>query len=134
MPTTSTTTRAALLIAALVAAGTLFGAHDALAQAAGGDIFTRAEAIGQGIGRGGTAILGPMFLIIGGIIFLLSAWYLFSGANRNNQGRGFYGMAIVGFIAGGIMVGYGGFASLVTNGIVGTAPTASTAPLTFGAR
>ena len=57
------------------------------------------------LGRAGSAIMGPLFLIVGAIVFLLSAWYLFGGANRNNQGRGLYGMAMVGFVAGSILAG-----------------------------
>ncbi|SDB71513.1 hypothetical protein [Belnapia rosea] len=103
---------------------------DALAQ--GADLFARGEQIGAGLGRAGSAIMGPLFLIVGAIVFLLSAWYLFGGANRNNQGRGLYGMAIVGFIAGSILAGIGGFATLGSQTFTGGAATASTQPFTFG--
>ena len=126
---TTITTRAAL--AASVATAALFaGIPDALAQ--GADLFARGEQIGSGLGRAGSAIMGPLFLIAGAIVFLLSAWYLFGGANRNNQGRGYYGMAMVGFVAGSIIAGIGGFATLGSQTFTGGAPTASTQPFTFG--
>ncbi|TDH62379.1 hypothetical protein E2C06_12290 [Dankookia rubra] len=123
------TIRAAL--AASTATAALFaGVPEALAQ--GADLFARGEQIGAGLGRAGSAIMGPLFLIVGAIVFLLSAWYLFGGANRNNQGRGLYGMAIVGFIAGSILAGIGGFATLGAQTFTGGAATASVQPFTFG--
>lgn len=123
------TSRAALA-ASTATAALLAGGPEALAQ--GADLFARGEQIGTGLGRAGSAIMGPMFLIVGAIVFLLSAWYLFGGANRNNQGRGLYGMAIVGFIAGSILAGIGGFATLGSQTFTGGAATASTQPFTFG--
>lgn len=126
---TTITTRAAL--AASVATAALFaGIPEALAQ--GADLFARGEQIGSGLGRAGSAIMGPLFLIVGAIVFLLSAWYLFGGANRQNQGRGLYGMALVGFVAGSILAGIGGFATLGAQTFTGGAPTASAQPFTFG--
>lgn len=123
------TSRAALAASTATAALLAVG-PEALAQ--GADLFARGEQIGTGLGRAGSAIMGPMFLIVGAIVFLLSAWYLFGGANRNNQGRGLYGMAIVGFIAGSILAGIGGFATLGSQTFTGGAATASTQPFTFG--
>lgn len=123
------TSRAALA-ASTATTALLAGGPDALAQ--GADLFARGEQIGTGLGRAGSAIMGPMFLIVGAIVFLLSAWYLFGGANRNNQGRGLYAMAIVGFIAGSILAGIGGFATLGAQTFTGGAATASTQPFTFG--
>jgi hypothetical protein len=124
------TTNRAALAASTATAALLAGVPEALAQ--GADLFARAETIGTGLGRAGSAIMGPLFLIVGAIVFLLSAWYLFGGANRNNQGRGLYGMAMVGFIAGSILAGIGGFATLGSQTFTGGAPTASAQPFTFG--
>lgn len=131
MPSLRNTLTARAALAASVATAALFaGIPDALAQ--GADLFARGEQIGTGLGRAGSAIMGPMFLIVGAIVFLLSAWYLFGGANRNNQGRGLYGMAVVGFVAGSIIAGIGGFATLGAQTFTGGAPTASAQPFTFG--
>ena len=131
MPSLRNTLTARAALAASVATAALFaGIPDALAQ--GADLFARSEQIGTGLGRAGSAIMGPMFLIVGAIVFLLSAWYLFGGANRNNQGRGLYGMAVVGFVAGSINAGIGGFATLGAQTFTGGAPTASAQPFTFG--
>lgn len=131
MPSLRNTLTARAALAASVATAALFaGISDALAQ--GADLFARGEQIGTGLGRAGSAIMGPMFLIVGAIVFLLSAWYLFGGANRNNQGRGLYGMAVVGFVAGSIIAGIGGFATLGAQTFTGGAPTASAQPFTFG--
>ena len=131
MPSLRNTLTARAALAASVATAALFAdIPDALAQ--GADLFARGEQIGTGLGRAGSAIMGPMFLIVGAIVFPLSAWYLFGGANRNNQGRGLYGMAIVGFIAGSILAGIGGFATLGSQTFTGGAATASTQPFTFG--
>lgn len=131
MPSLRNTLTARAALAASVATAALFaGIPDALAQ--GADLFARGEQIGTGLGRAGSAIMGPMFLIVGAIVFLLSAWYLFGGANRNNQGRGLYGMAVMGFVAGSIIAGIGGFATLGAQTFTGGAPTASAQPFTFG--
>ena len=131
MPSLRNTLTARAALAASVATAALFaGIPDALAQ--GADLFARGEQIGTGLGRAGSAIMGPLFLIVGAIVFLLSAWYLFGGANRNNQGRGLYGMAVVGFVAGSIIAGIGGFATLGAQTFTGGAPTASAQPFTFG--
>src|SRR6478609_3912847 len=131
MPSLRNTLTARAALAASVATTALFaGIPDALAQ--GADLFARGEQTGTGLGRAGSAIMGPLFLIVGAIVFLLSAWYLFGGANRNNQGRGLYGMAVVGFVAGSIIAGIGGFATLGAQTFTGGAPTASQQPFTFG--
>ena len=131
MPSLRNTLTARAAPAASVATAALFaGIPSALAQ--GADLFARGEQIGTGLGRAGSAIMGPLFLIVGAIVFLLSAWYLFGGANRNNQGRGLYGMAVVGFVAGSIIAGIGGFATLGAQTFTGGAPTASQQPFTFG--
>lgn len=131
MPSLRTTLTARVAFGITTAAAAfLTGMPEALAQ--GADLFTRGEQIGAGLGRAGSAIIGPMFLIVGGIALLLSGWYLFGAANRNNQGRGYYGMAVVGFIAGFIFAGIGGFATLGSTTFTGGAPTASQQPFTFG--
>ena len=131
MPSLRTVITARIALAASGAtAAPLAGIPEALAQ--GADLFARGEQIGSGLGRAGSAIIGPLFLIVGGIVFLLSAWYLFGGANRNNQGRGYYGMAMVGFISGSILAGIGGFSTLGSTTFTGGAPTASQQPFTFG--
>ena len=69
MPSLRNTLTARAALAASVATAALFaGIPEALAQ--GADLFARGETIGNGLGRAGSAIMGPMFLIVGAIVFL----------------------------------------------------------------
>lgn len=117
---------------AALAAGVAVSALAYALPAAAEDLFTRGEAIGSGFGRAGAAIMGPGFLVVGAGIFLASIWYLFIAGQAANKGRGYYGLAVVGIIAGSLMAGIGGFSTMGAQTFTGGAPTASNQPFTFG--